>query len=100
MAFEVAVQQVSGALRIRRAWTGGLLYQQPPLSSALSGTLARDSSDVFLVGPGEDGKRSIGSSGFLLAVSVDFLVNLECGLGVRADPLGPTAGVVTRKRQW
>ena len=100
MAFEVAVQQVSGALRIRRAWTGGLLQQQPPLSSALSGTLARDSSDVFLVGPGEDGKRSIGSSGFLLVVYVDFLVNLECGLGVRADPLGPTAGVVTRRRQW
>ena len=100
MAFEVAVQQVSGALRIRRAWTGGLLHQQPPLSSALSGSLARHSSDVFLVGPGEDGKRSIGSNGFLLAVSVDFLVNLECGLGVRADPLGPIACVVTRKRQW
>ena len=100
MAFEVAGQQVSRALRIRRAWTGSLLHQQPPLSSALSGTLARHSSDVFLVGPGEDGKRSIGSNGFLLAVSVDFLVNLECGLGVRADPLGPTAGVVTRRRQW
>ena len=100
MAFEVTVQQVSGALRIRRAWTGGLLHQQPPLSSALSGTLARHSSDVFLVGPGEDGKCSIGSNGFLLAVSVDFLVKLERGLGVGADPLGPTACVVTRKRQW
>ena len=99
MAFEVTVQQVSGALRIRRAWTGGLLHQQPPLSSALSGTLARHSSDVFLVGPGEDGKRSIGSSEFLLAVSVDFLVNLERGLGVGADPLGPTARVVMRKQR-
>ena len=100
MAFEVAGQQVSGAPRIRRTWTGGLLHQQPLLSSALSETLARDSSDVFLVGPGEDGKRSIGSSGFLLVVYVDFLVNLEWGLGVGADPLGPIACVVTRKRQW
>jgi len=56
MAFVVAVQQVSGASRIIRAWTGGLLHQQHLLSSSLYETLARDLSDVFLMAPGEDRK--------------------------------------------
>ena len=56
MAFVVAVQQVSGASRIIRTWTGGLLHQQHLLSSSLYETLARDLSDVFLMAPGEDRK--------------------------------------------
>lgn len=64
MAFEVACSRYLGLFRIRDwldRWPASI--SSPLLSSALSGNLARDSSDVFLVGPRKDRNVELGAAG-------------------------------------